>query len=698
MPKNKDGRARRTVKACVICHKKKVRCDIDDVEGEVCTPCQRDGYDCMPRERKRKRFTFSPSPPTSQSRFKNQHSDASIPEDGQITFSVVGSTSTETAESGHPELSSAAAAISHGQSLKTENELSRPMSGIGGLHEPNSFGNYQESSTPTLSHTKPLNIADTSYQRSNSVSYLGRLEYLRGEVPVNDDTGVPNKVPHRLSESDIAILRVQRVTDLPPRAIRESLMDAFWTRCFPWSPVVERSWICDRRPGKVSLLLQHAMFLAGSRVSASLPNYPPEEFYKKARVLFWMGAEEDPIITIAAACLLHWWNPQGPEQISLDTSSFWLRVCVGLAHQVGLHREPTGKLNAGLRKRIWWSLAARDSLINAGHGRPRAIDLKFADVSSISVMDFDGATAPAELFSAYVSISCILGDLTQSYLRKHGLQEHRKALEDRLFRWLKTLPDHLRLCEVTEGRPLKPYHFEARQIHVQYFTVLAILNRPTDPKLAPSPASLLASSYVAGIFEDFMARDELRYLGPIFTFYCLTAGMTQLSCYRYSDMVNLVEHNLDVMARALEELSTRWPTAIGSLKHLMDVREKATQRPHFAQFSDTNFPNTTAQFFSDFGPDLCRMWHPIHDRLPQTVLVAPRELEMAGILQGLSAPNNQSVELDMAANTAIQGQMMNNNILPEASLEPTMLQPQEWFGPYGAGSWLTGDWDQGLGW
>lgn len=162
----------------------------------------------------------------------------------------------------------------------------------------------------------------------------------------------------------------------------------------------------------------------------------------------------------------------------------------------------------------------------------------------------------------------ITGDLTQSYLLKHGLQEHKKSLEDRLFRWLKTLPEHLQLCKNTDGRPLKPYNFESRQLHVQYFTVLIILNRPTDPKLAPSTASLLASSYIAGIFEDFLARDELRYLGPIFTFYCLSTGMAQLSCYRYSEMVNLAEENLAVMSRALQELSKRWHSAVGSLKHM----------------------------------------------------------------------------------------------------------------------------------
>lgn len=131
----------------------------------------------------------------------------------------------------------------------------------------------------------------------------------------------------------------------------------------------------------------------------------------------------------------------------------------------------------------------------------------------------------------------------------------------------------------------------------------------------------------------------------------------------------------------------------------MDVREKATQSPHLGQFPDISLSNTTAQFFSDFGPDLCRMWHCIHQRLPQAAAFAPRELEMAGILQGLRTPNNNHLDLDIAADVAAQQHMMNNHITAETSLEPTLLQPQEWFGPYTMGNWLMTDWDQGgLGW
>ncbi|KAF2736453.1 hypothetical protein EJ04DRAFT_542516 [Polyplosphaeria fusca] len=677
-----QSRTRRTVKACVICHKKKVRCDIDQVPGDICSPCARDGYDCIPRERKRKRFTFSPSPPAErrgkphnarQSHGGSQHGS-------QGPYSATLSTSNN--------------------NLKSEADMGRRASLMSDFQEHSpTVERHSEPNYPTPHNT---NMTDSTFlslasHTSKDVSYLGRLEYLRNDVPVNDDAGLPDKVPHRLSETDLEILRMQRVSELPPRPVRESLMDAFWTRCYPWTPVVKRSWIEDRNPNQTSLLLLHAIFLAGSRVSAPFPKFPPEDFYKRARLLFWMGAEDDPIITTAATLLLHWWNPEGPERVSLDTSSFWLRICTGLAYQVGLHREPTGKPNAGLRRRIWWSLV-RDCLINAGHGRPRAIDLKFADVLPISSLDFDGNRPAADLFSAYVGIACILGDLTQSYLRKHGLQEHKKSLEDRLFRWSKTLPDTLQLCRSIEGRPLKPYSFEARQIHVQYFSVLVILNRPPDPKLAPSIASLLASSFVAGIFEDFMARDELRFLGPIFTFYCLTAGMAQLSCYRYTDLAGIAEESVVILLRALEELSKRWPTAVGSLKHLMDVREKVSQRPALGEFPEISIPSSTLQFFTDFGADLCRLWHPIIGRLPQNAAIAPRELETAGILQGLRTPGTQPIDLDLNSAVAQQQQMLANQMTATgASMEPTLLQPQEWLG-YGAiGNWLMVDWDQGLG-
>ena len=159
--------------------------------------------------------------------------------------------------------------------------------------------------------------------------------------------------------------------------------------------------------------------------------------------LFWMGVERDPMIMTVASLLLNWWNPESPEHYSIDTSSFWVRIAVGLSYQLGLHRDPGNKPDAGLRRRLWWSLVTRDNLINAGHGRPRAIALKATDVPLPTVEDFGGDVQAASTFSAYVSISMIMGDLTQYFLQRGRFSNEKPSLGDRAFRWVKTLPDFL---------------------------------------------------------------------------------------------------------------------------------------------------------------------------------------------------------------------------------------------------------------
>lgn len=72
---------------------------------------------------------------------------------------------------------------------------------------------------------------------------------------------------------------------------------------------------------------------------------------------------------------------------------------------------------------------------------------------------------------------------------------------------------------------------------------------------------------------------------------------------------------------------------------------------------------------------------------------------MAGILEGLHTPNNHRLDLDIGANVAAQQHTMNDQDTTEASLETTLLQPQEWVGPHATGNWLLTYWDQdGLSW
>ena len=201
---------------------------------------------------------------------------------------------------------------------------------------------------------------DTSYDTPTvEQSYVGRSEYLGGQVPFTEDTTAPQRNPPRgneLSDLDRQTLSLRKAFDLPPRTIRESLVDAFMERCHPWMPIVERHWL-EEREQPPSLLLLQSVFLAGSRVlSSPLVHTSSSEFYERAKALFFSGHEQNTTLAIVAISLLQWWNPTGPEKFSTNTSGFWVRICVELAYQVGLHKEPPEGKFRSFRRRLWWTL------------------------------------------------------------------------------------------------------------------------------------------------------------------------------------------------------------------------------------------------------------------------------------------------------------------------------------------------------
>lgn len=212
----------------------------------------------------------------------------------------------------------------------------------------------------------PLPQNDTTYETpTTEQSYVGRSEYLSSQVPFTEDTAVPQKNPHRkdeLSELDLQTLSLKKAFDLPPRTIRESLIDAFMERCQPWMPIVDRHWL-EERDGRQppSLLLLQAVFLAGSRVlSSPLVHTSSSEFYERAKALFFNGHEQNTTLAVVAVSLLQWWNPTGPEKFSTNTSGFWVRIGVELAYQVGLHKEPAEGRFKSFKRRLWWTLVVSE--------------------------------------------------------------------------------------------------------------------------------------------------------------------------------------------------------------------------------------------------------------------------------------------------------------------------------------------------
>ena len=257
---------------------------------------------------------------------------------------------------------------------------------------------------------------------------------------------------------------------------------------------------------------------------------------------------------------------------------------------------------------------ARDCCISAGQGRPLAVDLEDCEVAPPCPEDFNDSSSNATLFIAYVEISSILGRLTEHCRRKTLTREARQNLENRLYRWTRDLPPSLRLfCSpnTPEGAAspkstLTRYNFESRQLHIPYFTCLAIMLRP-NPGESASLGVLLASSFIAGIFEDFLARDEIQFLSPVFTFHLLAAGIGLLSCNNVPSHREKAAGSLESIYLALEELAKRWSSAKGSLRALKSIAEKQ-RSTSIDEMPSMTLSREHPPFFEGFGPELSWAW------------------------------------------------------------------------------------------
>lgn len=553
-------------------------------------------------------------------------------------------------------------------------------------------------------------------------SYLGRTAYVSGTVPIDEEDAKRYSSGRgtALPELDKKFLQDLHAFDLPARSIRESLISRFMDKCYPWMPIVEVDELQKADDTEPSILLLQSVFVAGSRVSmAPHAQASGHSFYRKAKALYWMGHEKDPLATVRAVCILQWWNPSGPEHISMDASSFWLHMGVALAHQSGLHREPNPKQSdASLRRRVWWTLFTRDCVISMCHGRPRSINLDDGDVRPLTLDDFPSPGPDAHLFIAYVDICKILGDLTEGVSRASLGRWQSVSLQSQMLSWIADLPDTLRIYH-PESHSLFPYNVKARQLHVSYFTALTLLFRPTTTGNIPSGAALLASSFCAGIFEDFLARGELPILAPAYIFHLMTNAYAQLACFNYPTLWPKAEAELEVVNQCLIEMAKRYPSAIGAQRVIKAVsRSVKKQERHDGQLQLV-FDKEQKRYFDLLGPELCNKWDLVYseriDKSAQNEHSNERNLGLEQFQSADGAPVGQ--EFVTEGSNSITLINTSQPFVPLAMAPPqaaeyhdpipdleALLQHGSTFDdtqvlPFvSVGNWMLGDWMADLGW
>ena len=299
-------------------------------------------------------------------------------------------------------------------------------------------------------------------------------------------------------------------------------------------------------------------------------------------------------------------------------------------------------------------IQARDCCISVAHGRPRAIKLYDSDVPLPCESDLraSGLAMPAR-FVSYVKICLILADIAERHhLPKTFPSDNRLELETKLRAWIQALPSELKIYEEQQPRRLRPYDFETRQLHVAYLAALVIANHPRSINDPPSRVAILASSLIAGLFDEFLIRDDVRFLGPIFTFYLLAASLTQLSCCQYTSLRAAAEFDLRVIERAQVELEKKWPSATGSQRLYSKVRDRIFGQATSAAAAALPLPDrliTPAQrvLFQDYGDELCNQWDLfLQDRVTESENLAISIHDSVGEFARASETDDLSTVLD----------------------------------------------------
>ena len=543
--------------ACETCYSRKVKCELLEDGGSTCKQCADHGVECKARTRKRKAHSIDEG-----QRGREDHA---------------ASQSSGNASGSRPEASD----LSNGASKRRMSSISstkphRALQRTGSVSVPELFVNRDSGtgfSPESSEHTEPQD-------RFRNASFLSRSAILGEDFQDIDHAHTERVISEdKVSSAELKVLKLHGAFELPDLPLRQSLIEAYIERCYTWMPVVDL-WTFTAgasQAGEGSLLLLQAVVLVGSLMR---PDVCGKGFcdrqYQRVKALIHSGYERDPLNILAACCLVQWYTPTAPKDISTDVPRFWNTYAVGLAQQMGLQRPPNQTAaNPGRRNRIWWTMVARDNLTASAHGRPRIIQPEDCTVFTPTFQDFAShGDMRAEIFIYYVLIARILGDLCQIVTRNGEASfEDKHHIANRLHNYLESLPEHLRVYD-PHGLA-QQYSLELAQLHVPILISVTILFRPSSvyQLTAANAGSVTAAFLSFRIFQAIQLREQTRFLSSLFSWHLLVTAIPLLSCTKVAALRDDANEALDSVENVLETLGKVRPSAAVNLRSVRAMRK-----------------------------------------------------------------------------------------------------------------------------
>ncbi|CAN6675106.1 hypothetical protein TRVA0_089S00100 [Trichomonascus vanleenenianus] len=449
MPKSSKGRHRRSIFACMKCHKSKMKCDIM-THGNPCSRCHAKGYDqcdLFPSKRLPGRENTVPATSkistrlSSRQRTSRQATPAGEDKEQSEPLSPF-SVQVETPKvlslvplSGKSSSDGEAAQDADGSSENPAvgNVIKSPIFGFSAIGEHLSVrqgtGFEEQSPDMLLSWSENGNrrsmrvLIDQSETRStidkNTLVFVGESSPLSFLVRHQKDSG-------HVTMSNISQVKVPRASSLvsPSSAsslesstgsvvfsLQSGVLDALVTSYFhavhPFYPVINRQWFAEKYAANdVPLLLLNAVCFAACyhceqfvvyRAGYSSREEAKEAFYAEAKRLFDEEQEEDILIILQTAVLLSFYGGK-PRRVWNNRS--WLAIAVTIAEDLGLHRSTArmkmDEADKNHLRVIWWCIVFRDFMTSLNFGRPQKTCDSRSDFELLSLQEFDHDLDPSD--------------------------------------------------------------------------------------------------------------------------------------------------------------------------------------------------------------------------------------------------------------------------------------------------------------
>ncbi|EXJ94482.1 hypothetical protein A1O1_02878 [Capronia coronata CBS 617.96] len=458
-------------------------------------------------------------------------------------------------------------------------------------------GHTQEGVVPKLgviffSESSPLTFALEELQRSEQASLYDPASHL-----TKDEMLQPNTHPSHMSIQDISYLKSKAAFDKPSNEISDALVAAFLDRFYPLYSIVDReSFVQLHEQQKLPWILLHAVSFIGAtfcdmstvhKAGFKSRWHMRRSYYDKAKILFDVGYETNKVTLLQTVLMLSFW---GPQMKSYWNPCSWIGFGVTIGESLGINRcHPSTRADSkakGLLRRLWWTLAVRDTYCAALLGRPFRINIAQCDTDMLGLADFNHDPNPAASGSNHDRLTHCLYQIQIAKLSlilrkivelRFGPSSNSTTIEDlhsMSNQWQAQLPPEL---DWTRHSSLTSVFAASLRIVFNHHLIFIHMGKPntatdlstgldlnsTSFKIAESAAQMISTTALT-LMTNSMVGLMPHEIFPGF----FIAGIVFYRRFResHNEFTQLYRAALDTCQMVMNEARERWDPALWAIK------------------------------------------------------------------------------------------------------------------------------------